>query len=46
MISLSTGDFFSVVLLLAVGGIAFLALRLQMRKKNHEWRLSSRHLFE
>ena len=46
MISLTTGDFFSIVLLLIVGSVAFLALRLQMRKKMHDWRISSRHLFE
>ena len=40
------GDFFSLVLLLGVGGIAFLAYRLQSRGKLHDWHLTSRHLIQ
>ena len=46
MISLSMGDFFSVVLLGGVTFIAILAWRLQNRRKLHDWHLTSRHLFQ
>ena len=46
MISLSMGDFFSLVLLLAVGWIALLAYWLQSRNRNHDWHLTSRHLIQ
>lgn len=43
---LSTADFFTWVLLLFTGWIAFLSWRLLSRKKRHDWYLSSRHLFQ
>ena len=46
MISLSVGDFFSLILLLAVGWIAILAYRLQNRDRRRDWHLSSRQLIE
>lgn len=46
MISMSTGDFFGLILLLFVVWIAFLAYRLQSRRKWHDWYLSSRRLFQ
>lgn len=46
MISISIADFFSLILFLSVGWITFLAFRLQKRSKNHDWHLSSRHLFQ
>ncbi|MBO5790932.1 MAG: hypothetical protein J6S54_00495 [Lentisphaeria bacterium] len=46
MISLSIADFFSLILLLAVGWIAFLAFRLQSRGHRRDWHLTSRHLFQ
>ena len=46
MISLSAADFFSLVLFFFTLWFAFLAYRLQSRKKRHDWYLSSRHLFQ
>ncbi|MBR7139334.1 MAG: hypothetical protein IKD44_07295 [Lentisphaeria bacterium] len=46
MISLSMGDFFSLILLLTMGWIAFLAFRLQSRGRRRDWHLTSRHLFQ
>jgi len=46
MISLSVGDLYGLVLLLAASWIGYMALKLQYRSQSREWRLSSRHLFE